>query len=146
MKQIIAIVKPYLAEKVLEGLRRAPLEAFSVREVKGYGRQKSYLDEYGDDQLMVISSHWGIAGCLEQRAEFASASDYYLEGAKLDPEGIMAGDLLFSAVRTACAASDSLKAMEAYAVLEEYFGEEPRIMDPSRMYLYEHKYLAPPLE
>jgi nitrogen regulatory protein PII len=46
LKQVIAIVKPYLAEKVLEGLRRAPLEACSVREVKGYGRQKSYLDEY----------------------------------------------------------------------------------------------------
>ena len=46
MKQIIAIVKPFLAEKVLDGLKRAPLEACMVREVKGYGRQKSYLDEY----------------------------------------------------------------------------------------------------
>ena len=42
--------KPYLAEKVLEGLSRAPLEALTVREVKGYGRQKSYLDEYGDSE------------------------------------------------------------------------------------------------
>jgi nitrogen regulatory protein P-II 1 len=46
MKQVIAIVKPYLAEKVLEALKLAPLEACSVREVKGYGRQKNYLDEY----------------------------------------------------------------------------------------------------
>ena len=46
MKQIIAIVKPFVAEKVLDGLKRAPLEALSVREVKGYGRQKSYLTEY----------------------------------------------------------------------------------------------------
>lgn len=46
MKQVIAIVKPYLAEKVLEGLRRAPLEACTVREVQGHGRQKSYLDQY----------------------------------------------------------------------------------------------------
>ncbi len=46
MKQIIAVVKPYLAERVLESLRRAPLEALSVAEVKGFGRQKSYLDEY----------------------------------------------------------------------------------------------------
>lgn len=50
MKQIIAIVKPYLAEKVVEGLERAPLEAMQVREVKGYGRQKSYLDQYGDSE------------------------------------------------------------------------------------------------
>ena len=34
------------APKVLEALKYAPLEAFGVREVKGYGRQKSYLDEY----------------------------------------------------------------------------------------------------
>jgi len=46
VKQIVAIVKPYLAEKVLESLKRAPLEACSVTEVKGYGRQKSYLDQY----------------------------------------------------------------------------------------------------
>ena len=46
MKQIVAIVKPFLAEKVLECLKRAPVEALNVREVRGYGRQKSYLDAY----------------------------------------------------------------------------------------------------
>ena len=51
MKQVIAIVKPFLAEKVLEGLKRAPLEALSVREVKGFGRQKSYLDQYDDSEF-----------------------------------------------------------------------------------------------
>jgi nitrogen regulatory protein P-II 1 len=53
MKQIIAIVRPFVAEKVLEGLRRAPLEAVCVREVKGYGRQKSYLDQYGDSEYSL---------------------------------------------------------------------------------------------
>ena len=53
MKQILAIVKPYLAEKVLEGLKRAPLEALNVREVKGFGRQKSYLDQYGDSEYSL---------------------------------------------------------------------------------------------
>ena len=50
MKQVVAIVKPYLAEKVLDGLSRAPLEALSVREVTGYGRQKSYLDDYEESE------------------------------------------------------------------------------------------------
>lgn len=50
MKQVVAIIKPYLAEKVLDALHRAPLEALSVREVKGFGRQKSYLDEYGESE------------------------------------------------------------------------------------------------
>lgn len=46
MKEVVAVVKPYLAERVLDALKHAPLEACCVREVKGYGRQKSYLDEY----------------------------------------------------------------------------------------------------
>ena len=46
VKQVIAIVKPYLAERVLDALKHVPLEACGVCEVKGYGRQKSYLDEY----------------------------------------------------------------------------------------------------
>jgi nitrogen regulatory protein P-II 1 len=50
MKQVIAIVKPYLAEKILEGLRLAPLEAIEVCEVKGMGRQKSYLDQYTESE------------------------------------------------------------------------------------------------
>jgi len=53
LKQVVAIVKPFLAEKVLEGLKRAPLEACSVREVKGYGRQKSYLDQYADTEYSL---------------------------------------------------------------------------------------------
>lgn len=46
MKQIIAIVRPFLAERVLAALDPASIEALAVREVKGFGRQKSYLDEY----------------------------------------------------------------------------------------------------
>ena len=50
MKQVIAIVRPYLAERVIENLRFAPLEALMVQEVKGFGRQKSYLQNYSDGQ------------------------------------------------------------------------------------------------
>jgi nitrogen regulatory protein P-II 1 len=53
VKHILAIIKPFLAERVLDGLKRAPLEALSVREVKGYGRQKSYLDQYGDTEFSL---------------------------------------------------------------------------------------------
>jgi len=53
VKQVIAIVKPYLAEKVLKSLERAPLEALRVLEVKGFGRQKSCLDEYGDSEYSL---------------------------------------------------------------------------------------------
>lgn len=50
MRQVIAIVKPYLAERILDGLRLAPLEALHVREVKGMSRQKSYLDQYTESE------------------------------------------------------------------------------------------------
>ncbi|MEM1304517.1 MAG: P-II family nitrogen regulator [Planctomycetota bacterium] len=50
MKQIVAVVKPFLVEQILDGLRRAPLEAVVVREVKGIGKQKSYLDQYGESE------------------------------------------------------------------------------------------------
>jgi nitrogen regulatory protein P-II 1 len=51
VRQIIAIVRPHLAEPVLEAIKRAPLEAMTVSEVKGYGRQKSYLDEYQETEF-----------------------------------------------------------------------------------------------
>jgi nitrogen regulatory protein P-II 1 len=53
MKQIIAVVKPYLAEKIVEALRRAPLEALVVREVKGHGRQKNYLEAYAQTEYAL---------------------------------------------------------------------------------------------
>ena len=51
MKQIIAIVRPFLAEKILDNLQRAPIEAMTVREVKGFGRQKNYLDQYSETEF-----------------------------------------------------------------------------------------------
>ena len=53
MKQIVAIVKPFRVEALLEALRRAPLEAISVGEVKGVGRQKSYLDQYTESEYSM---------------------------------------------------------------------------------------------
>jgi len=53
VKEIVAVVKPFLAEKVLQALETMPLEACTVREVKGYGRQKSYLDQYGDSEYSL---------------------------------------------------------------------------------------------
>ena len=53
MKQIVAIVKPHVAEEVVEALRRSPIEALTVREVQGYGRQKDYLDQYGQSEYAL---------------------------------------------------------------------------------------------
>jgi nitrogen regulatory protein PII len=53
MKQIVAIVKPYRVEPVLEALKHAPLEVCEIREVKGWGRQKSYLAEYRESEYSM---------------------------------------------------------------------------------------------
>ena len=53
MKQVIAIVRPHLAQRVLDNLRLAPLEALTVREVQGFGRQKSYLADYSDSEYSL---------------------------------------------------------------------------------------------
>lgn len=50
MKQIIAVIKPYLVEKVIGGLEGFSIEEISIREVKGFGRQKNYLDRYQDNE------------------------------------------------------------------------------------------------
>ncbi len=53
MKQIVAIVKPFLAEKVIEAVVGQPVEELSIREVKGFGRQKNYLDQYGENEYSL---------------------------------------------------------------------------------------------
>jgi nitrogen regulatory protein P-II 1 len=53
VKQLIAVVKPFLAEKVVEALRRAPIECLTVREVRGYGRQKNHLEAYGQSEFAL---------------------------------------------------------------------------------------------
>ena len=46
MKQLTIVVKPFRAAAVLEAIASLGVTACSVREVKGYGRQKGYLDRY----------------------------------------------------------------------------------------------------
>jgi nitrogen regulatory protein PII len=50
MKQILAVIKPYLVEKVIAAMAELPIDEISVREVKGFGRQKNYLDRYLDNE------------------------------------------------------------------------------------------------
>ncbi|VTR98647.1 nitrogen regulatory protein p-ii : Nitrogen regulatory protein P-II 1 OS=Ralstonia sp. AU12-08 GN=C404_16370 PE=3 SV=1: P-II [Gemmata massiliana] len=46
MKQLTIVVKPFRAEAVLRAIADLGVTACSVREAKGYGRQKGYLDRY----------------------------------------------------------------------------------------------------
>ena len=46
MKQMTIVVKPFRAEAVLRVIAELGVTACAVREAKGYGRQKGYLDRY----------------------------------------------------------------------------------------------------
>lgn len=46
MKLIVAIVRPPVIPRLMDVLAELPIDFGSVKEIKGYGRQKSYLNEY----------------------------------------------------------------------------------------------------
>lgn len=46
MKLVIAIVKPAKLDQILEALARLGIQALTVTEVKGYGRQKGHTEIY----------------------------------------------------------------------------------------------------
>ena len=46
MKQLTVIVRPFRAEAVLQAIAAIGVTAGVVREAKGYGRQKGYLERY----------------------------------------------------------------------------------------------------
>jgi nitrogen regulatory protein PII len=46
MKHLLVVVKPFRAEAVLRAVAASGADTCAVREAKGYGRQKGYLDRY----------------------------------------------------------------------------------------------------
>lgn len=54
MKQVIAIVKPFLAERVVRTLADLSVHDMVIREVKGFGRQKNYLESYGESEFSLV--------------------------------------------------------------------------------------------
>ncbi len=46
MKQLTIVVKPFVAEAVLQAINEIEVLACIVQEAKGYSRQKGYLDRY----------------------------------------------------------------------------------------------------
>ena len=53
MKQLIIVVKPFRAEAVLQAIAELGVDACAVREAKGYGRQKSYLERYAGSEYSM---------------------------------------------------------------------------------------------
>lgn len=97
-RQIIAIVKPYVAEKVLATVATLPIiGSCVVREVKGYCRQKNYLSEYrGSEYSLAFLPKVQISFFVEA-AHTTLATDSVAEAARSGRMGdgkifILAGD------------------------------------------------------
>src|SRR5947207_12941303 len=65
MKQLTIVVKPFVAEAVLRALADLDVTSCAVREVKGYSRQKSYLERYvGSEYSMAFLPKVEITVCV----------------------------------------------------------------------------------
>src|SRR5437867_3015669 len=53
MKQIIALVKPFRAQAVIQAIAELDIEACLVSEAKGFGRQKGYLERYAGSEYSL---------------------------------------------------------------------------------------------
>ena len=65
MKQLTIVVKPFKSEAVLKAIAQRDVIACVVREVKGYSRQKGYLDRYvGSEYSMAFLPKVEISVCV----------------------------------------------------------------------------------
>jgi nitrogen regulatory protein PII len=53
MKQLTIVVKPFRTEAVLRAIGQLGVTACVVREVKGYSRQKDYLNRYAGSEYSM---------------------------------------------------------------------------------------------
>jgi nitrogen regulatory protein PII len=67
VKHLTIIVKPFRAEAVLRAVAGLDITSCVVREVKGYSRQKGYLDRYvGSEYSMAFLPKVQISVWLEE--------------------------------------------------------------------------------
>lgn len=65
MKLLTIVVKPFRAEAVLRALGEMDVSSCVVREVKGFSRQKNYLDRYrGSEYTMAFLPKVEITVCV----------------------------------------------------------------------------------
>jgi nitrogen regulatory protein P-II 2 len=70
MKLLTIVVKPFRAEAVLKAIAEMDVMSCVVREVKGFSRQKNYLDRYlGSEYTMAFLPKVEITVCVsDERA------------------------------------------------------------------------------
>jgi nitrogen regulatory protein PII len=82
MKLLTIVVKPFRAEAVLRALGEMEITSCAVREVKGFSRQKNYLDRYrGSEYTMAFLPKVEITVCVnDERVD--EVAEHIIESAR----------------------------------------------------------------
>src|ERR671934_1930124 len=98
MKQLTVVVKPFRAEAVLKAVAELGVSACVVREAKGYGRQKGYLERYvGSEYSLAFLPKVEITVWVADQ-EAPAVADQIVRGARTggigDGKGFVVGVVL----------------------------------------------------
>ncbi len=102
---------------------------------------QKYLDDYGDDKLLVTSALSGLGAIDEHAQDYASCFERQMEAAQTDA-GFMAAEYLRQAVRCAVEDGDTAAALRAYERIQE-IDTDSRNVDIVRQRLIEHGFIGP---
>lgn len=102
---------------------------------------QKYLDDYGDDNLLVAAALSGIGAIDEHAQDYASCYERQMEAAEIDT-GFMAAEYLRQAVRCAVEGGDTTGALRAYERIQE-IDTDPRNVTIVRQRLIEYGFIEP---
>jgi tetratricopeptide (TPR) repeat protein len=102
-----------------------------------------YIDDYGDDQMLVAASYAGMAAVDEQAGFYAEALEKFMRAVDADKEGFAATDYLRRAIRCAIAGSDTAKAQELYDRLTKDYPKDAASINTAKQMLLERGMLDP---
>lgn len=111
------------AEKGVYLLGKAYFEKGEYEKAQQYFER--YIDDYGDDPILLGGAYSGLGASLEQQEKFAEAAKVYEEGANKLEKNFLAPRLLMKAGRCYRKANQFAKAKSCYQkILDDYADSE----------------------
>lgn len=102
-----------------------------------------YIDDYGDDPMLVAASWAGLAAVDEQAGFYAEALEKFTKAVDADKTGFAATDYLRRGIRCAVAGNDSAKALALYDRLQKDYPKDVATINTVKQSLIEHGMLDP---
>lgn len=102
-----------------------------------------YIDEYGDDPMLVAAAWAGLAAIDEQAGFYAEALGKFVKAVDAYKDGFSATEYLRRAIRCAAAVNDSAKANELFERLKKDYPTDNATINTARQSLIERGLLDP---